>query len=252
MATGIHQEFAQRVSFQAAELQPDRQEWIRVERPYVSLQSINQVCLSADIVVLAVKPQQLQSVVDQLSQPFRPNQLIVSMLAGVSIQTCVKAFDHSLVVRIMPNTPARLRCGVTGVFFSSDIQASMRDQCMSMLSSFGSVVHVANEDDLNVITAISGSGPAFFYRMVQSVVDFGMQHGLSQDQAFNAAVETMMGASQMLKNGQYPDELIAEVRSPNGTTQRGLSIMDDTHFDANMNQVLEGTYQRAIELSQRN
>lgn len=246
IAQAMYQNASSTLEIIAYEKHPDRIEWLRHHRPYISMVSADE--LDADTVFLGVKPQHLASVAPSRREPFASSQCIVSMLAGVSIQTCRRALNHPCVIRMMPNMPAVMSESATAVYIPDGIDSDQNRQVMNYLRYFGSVFNVSQESDLDTMTAISGSGPAFFYRMAQAFVSFGVSHGLPETMAKQAVVQTMLGSSKML--AQYPaDALIEAVKSPNGTTQNGLNAMDEYGFDDIIHHVLSATYVRAIELN---
>jgi len=237
------------ITIMATEENPERQIWIKQHREKLRLTSIDEVIKQSDLVFLAIKPQKLSDLSNKLSLPFKQNQLVVSMLAGVSIDTCCKKLNHNHVVRIMPNTPAILAKGVTGACFLNHISDNQKAFCVEILSTFGNVIELQDESHLDIMTAISGSGPAFFYRMVNAFVDFSVKKGLPKSLAEKAVVSTMIGAGYMLSEFGDPKKQIEQVSSPNGTTLAGLKKMDDHHFDDIIKNVLNSTLDRAKELS---
>jgi pyrroline-5-carboxylate reductase len=216
---------------------------------YIKVVSLADLIQTCDTIFLAFKPQQLADFSKELPQGFTKDHVIVSMLAGVSIQTCIDGLGHANIVRIMPNTPAVLQKGVTAVVSADAVSESQRQWCLSVFESFGQVISLNSEQEIDVMTALSGSGPAFFYRMVQAMVAFGEDKGLTQDQALQAVTHTMLGAGEMLTQQQQPQQLIDQVTSPNGTTHAGLMCMNDLDFNGTIGKVLDSAYQRAISLS---
>jgi pyrroline-5-carboxylate reductase len=204
---------------------------------------------SAKYIFLGIKPQMLDVVSNELKAFITPNHIIISMLAGVTIQSLENAFGTDQVCRIMPNTPAMLKSGVTGVFFGSSIGRYYKDYILNLCQTFGENIVVDNEDDMHVITAISGSGPAFFYRVISMFTTFAQRKGLNKAQALKAATNTMLGSAKMLNEFPDPETLIKNVTSPNGTTFAGLNQMDKHLLDEKFEDVLNAAFNRSIELS---
>ena len=212
-------------------------------------------CSSEDVfkvakyVFLAIKPQMLNVVSNELKSFITPSHVVISMLAGVTIQSLENAFGTDHVCRIMPNTPAMLKRGVTGIFFGSSINNNYRDDVLKLCQTFGENIVVENEDDMHVITAVSGSGPAFFYRVISIFTTFAQHKGLNKEQALKAATNTMLGSAKMLNKFPDPETLIKNVTSPNGTTFAGLCQMDQNLLDEKFEDVLNAAYNRSVELS---
>ncbi|MEC8677999.1 MAG: pyrroline-5-carboxylate reductase [Candidatus Margulisiibacteriota bacterium] len=204
---------------------------------------------SAKYIFLATKPQMLDVVSSELKAFINSNHIIISMLAGVTIKSLENAFGTDQVCRIMPNTPAMLKSGVTGVFFGSSIDSHDKDDIINLCQTFGENIVLDDEDDMHVITAISGSGPAFFYRVISMFTIFAQSKGLNKTQALKAATNTMLGSAKMLNEFPDPETLIKNVTSPNGTTFAGLNQMDKHLLDEKFEDVLNAAFNRSIELS---
>lgn len=231
------------------ESNPDRQDWIRSNMPFVQLTNYQDLFSSCVLVFLAIKPQQIASLSDDISSLLMTDHVLISMLAGVSCASCDTYFSPASVVRIMPNTPATLGLGVTGIYFPASITDESRLAVQGVCQAFGLCIELKNEDDMNLITALSGSGPAFFYRMVHACIQFGVARGLDESLVRDAVIQTMLGASHMLKNDPYPEKQIERVTSPNGTTYAGLEVMNQQNFDTLISDVLSSAVDRAVELS---
>ena len=248
IAHAIHGAFDE-YSILAVESNPERQDWMRSECSYVSIVSFSDLFEQCQVIFLAVKPQQLS----ELSQHIRPylqlNHCLVSMVAGVSYASLTELLQPAQIVRIMPNTPAKLAKGVTGIYHDASVSEHVKALVIACCQSFGQVLMLDCDHDMDIITAISGSGPAFFYRMVDAFIRFGVVSGLDDRVAKDAAIHTMIGAGYMLLNDPNPKDQIQRVASPNGTTQAGLEMMDHQEFDTLMEKVLHRSYDRAVELS---
>ncbi len=248
IVSAIHNHFSD-VNVCAVESSEDRQGWIQDHLPFVGLVQFPDLFNSCDLIFVAVKPQQFESLVNDIQSLITPRHVIISMLAGVTTMAIQKKLATDQVIRIMPNTPATLSNGVTGIYFSNECSHALQVSVTDLCDTFGKTIQLQNEADINLITAISGSGPAFFYRMVQAFVQFGVSHQLSEALVKEAAIYTMKGASEMLIDDPNPAAQISRVRSPNGTTHAGLEVMDQEDFDKIIYNVLHGAYLRAEELS---
>ena len=201
------------------------------------------------VIFLAIKPQAVHDLANSTQELIQNHHCIISMLAGVSQRTLHGLFKPAKIVRIMPNTPAKLMKGVTGILFDSNSSTHEKEWVTRLCQSFGQVIALGSDDEMNVITAISGSGPAFFYRMVESMIRFGESFGLKPAVATQAAIHTIVGAGSMLLDDPHPADQVKRVASSKGTTQAGLDMMDLQNFDTIMLTVLNRTYERAVELS---
>lgn len=237
------------VSIFAAESNDDRKQWIGLNRPEIVIVTIDELLAKCQFVFLAIKPQQFSELSNQIKDKIVSNQVIISMMAGISIQRIANLLDHKEIVRIMPNTPASLNQGVTGIFFSESVY-NQKDIIQKICSSFGLVVVLDREDDIHSITALSGSGPAFFYRMVDAFIEFAKDQNLSDAVAYELVVQTLVGSGAMLQQHSDPKVLIDQVTSPNGTTFAGLQAMNSGQFNKLVYNVLERAKDRSIELSE--
>lgn len=176
---------------------------------------------------IGVKPFQADGVLAEISSSVGPKHTVLSMMAGLSCKYLKKRLGVGpKLVRLMPNTPALLGGGMTGVYFPSGTPAKTQKKVKQILSTLGEVMVVRREADLDTVTGLSGSGPAFVYAMAEGLIQGGIDCGLSAKQARVLAIETLQGATQMLKKtGLAPEKLIKQVVSKGGTTEAGLKIM---------------------------
>jgi pyrroline-5-carboxylate reductase len=204
----------------------------------------------ADIVVLAVKPQALRGVLSAL--PIEPGQLLISIAAGVPLRALEAwAPAGTPIVRCMPNTPALLGAGITGLYGNAHVSAAQRRQADALLSAAGATVWVADEALLDAVTAVSGSGPAYFFYLMEAMIDAGEALGLDRATASALTLQTALGAARMAcEGGDPPATLRANVTSPGGTTARALSILDAAEVDAAVRRAVMGAAERARELAE--
>jgi pyrroline-5-carboxylate reductase len=191
------------------------------------------VVADAECVVLAVKPQILPDVCKPLRdavQQARP--LIISIAAGVRSNDIDAWLGGGLsVVRVMPNQPALLRLGISGMYANDRTSEKQRRAANNIVSTTGPVVMVSTEDDIDTVTAVSGTGPAYFYLLVDMLVSVAEQMGLDHDAALTLVLETARGAGEMAEqSGETMETLIARVRSPGGTTAAAFDYIDSTNF----------------------
>jgi pyrroline-5-carboxylate reductase len=212
----------------------------------------NDVVGSAEIVVLAVKPQVLASVCRQLANTIQATQaLIISVAAGIRSTDIDDWLGGGLaVVRIMPNQPALLRQGVSGIFANKKTTQRQLTAARNIMSAVGTVVQVPTEADIDVVTAISGSGPAYFYLLIDMLAKTGQDLGLDENVARQLAVQTAKGAAALAAESDATmDVLIARVRSPGGTTAAALDSLESQGVRDIFSIALSAARNRAQELA---
>ena len=204
----------------------------------------------ADIVVLAVKPQVLGSVLKPLQGLFE-QKLIISIVAGAEIQTISELTGNDRVVRVMPNTPALVQTGAHGIFAKEEVGAKDRELATQVLAATGLTLWVATEAQIDAVTAVSGSGPAYFFYMMESMIRAGQNMGLDEKVATALTLQTALGAAQMaITSASSPAELRKNVTSPNGTTQAALEVFDRAQISQNIQTALAAAQKRSQELAQ--
>jgi pyrroline-5-carboxylate reductase len=203
----------------------------------------------ADVVVLAVKPQVMGAVLKAL--PLTPGQLVISIAAGVPVASLERwSAPHQPIVRCMPNTPALLRAGITALFANPAVDAARRALAERILGAAGRTLWVDEERLLDAVTAVSGSGPAYFFYLMEAMIAAGEALGLPRATAAELTLETAYGAALMARQpGADPAQLRRNVTSPGGTTERALRILDDAGVREIVGAALRGADQRAAELA---
>lgn len=206
----------------------------------------------ADVVVLAVKPHLVEPVCRLLAGAVRQDApLVVSIAAGVTIGSIRDYLGgHRRIVRVMPNTPALVRRGVAGLFASADIGQGDRDTVTGIIESVGRALWVASEDALHDVTAISGSGPAYFFRFLECLEAEAVALGFDTDSAAMLVRETAAGAARMALAADVPlAELRRRVTSPGGTTAAALAVLEDGDLAALIHRAITAARERSVELA---
>lgn len=203
------------------------------------------LCANADIVFLAVKPQDFRNITLNVKK----NTLICSVMAGVSIATLRRNFGVKKIVRMMPNMAASVGAGFTAWTSAGLIARNEKNVIKTVLSHMGQHLFMNREDDINKATAMSGSGPAYFFAMVSACVKAGRKLGLNPEVALKMAVQTMKGASALVSEKSNIDELIQRVASKGGTTEAGLTVFKKAKIDKIWKNAVRAGYKRAKELS---
>lgn len=205
---------------------------------------------NADVVVLAVKPQVLASVLRPL-KGLLSDKLVISIIAGAEIQTISNLIDSNRIVRVMPNTPALVQTGAHGIYANDVVSASDRELTSQILAATGLTIWVNSEAQIDAVTAVSGSGPAYFFYLMESMIRAGKNLGLDEKVATALTLQTALGAAQMaITSSNTPSELRKNVTSPNGTTQAALEVFDRAQISQNIQSALAAAQKRSQELAQ--
>ena len=219
----------------------------------ISVSADNREAVSgADLWLLAVKPQQLRVVSTELAPvAAAADPLLVSIAAGVTEPAIRSWLGYpAALVRCMPNTPALLQCGATALYANPQVSAEQRQAAERVLAAAGLTLWVDDETLLDAVTAVSGSGPAYFFLLMEAMEQAGEKLGLSAEQARQLTLQTALGAARMaLEAGEPPAELRRRVTSPGGTTERAVTIFQAGGFAALCEQALNGAAERCRELS---
>lgn len=205
--------------------------------------------LAVDVIVLAVKPQQLHSVAQALA-PFLQSQLVVSVAAGIRTADLSRWLNgYATIIRTMPNTPAQIQSGITGAYALPAVSTAQRDIADALLQAAGEVVWLADESQLDAVTAISGSGPAYVFLMIEALTAAGVSLGLTEEQSLQLSLATFKGASLLAAGSKTPVATLREqVTSKGGTTEQGLLSMRQHDIHGMMRHAAEQAARRAKEL----
>jgi pyrroline-5-carboxylate reductase len=228
----------------------EKREAIKKEAIAVVNGSIDKDLAQYDIMILAVKPQDFKSIVDDLSKVLKKNQVIISIMAGIKISTIKEFLKHDLIVRAMPNTPAQLGFGITAFTASKEISMEHISIVDTLLETTGKSILMKDEALLDAVTALSGSGPAYFFYFVKHMIDAGKEMGMEEHVASMLVKQTMLGSFQILNNSKLSiDEMIQSVASKGGTTEAALNKFESADLGKNIVKALKAAENRARELS---
>ena len=204
----------------------------------------------ADIVLLAVKPQYLANILKALKGQLE-GKLVISIVAGAEISTIAHVLETERVVRVMPNTPALVQTGAHGLFANEAVTVQDRELASQVMASTGLTIWVNSEAQIDAVTAVSGSGPAYFFYMMESMIRAGKNLGLDEKVATALTLQTALGAAQMaITSSNTPAELRKNVTSPNGTTHAAIEVFDHAHISQNIQAALAAAQKRSQELAQ--
>jgi len=213
----------------------------------------SRVLKKAGLILLAVKPQQIRELLTGTGSLFSPKALVVSIAAGVSTSQIEEKLSQGCpVVRVMPNTPALLGAGMAAVAPGSRAGESHVKLALSLFGAVGKAIRVT-EEQMDIVTAVSGSGPAYIFHMIEAMNEAAVKGGLEASKAEQLVAQTVFGAARMvLETPKSPAELRAQVTSPGGTTQAALNKMAERGFREIIHAAIEAAAKRSVELREGN
>lgn len=207
---------------------------------------------NADVILLAVKPQVMHGVVSDIAESIKgTNKLIISIAAGVKLDSIISWLgEQAAVVRVMPNTPALIQAGAAAIIASEHTTDVQKNIAEAMMRSVGTAIWLDSEEQMDAVTALSGSGPAYFFYFMEAMEKAAIEMGLNEQQARLLTIETAVGASKMaLMSSSDPSELRRQVTSPGGTTEQALNTFMQNNMEAIVEKAMQAAQQRSIELS---
>jgi pyrroline-5-carboxylate reductase len=206
---------------------------------------------AADIVVLCVKPQRLNSLLNELSGQIRADQLLVSIITGAATRTFAERLDHPAVVRVMPNTPAQIGYGMTVWTTTPAVSALQREQMRVFLGALGKELWFEEEKFIDMATAVSGTGPAYLFMFLESLIDAAVHLGFSRNDARELVTQTALGSVLLMRESpKHPAELRNMVTSPAGTTAEAIYEMDKGSLRTVLSKAVYAAYKKATVLGE--
>lgn len=239
-------------AIRAADVSPASLERLARVAPVATVSDNAAAADGADVIILAVKPQVMAEVCASIAPVVaQGGALILTIAAGVPIASYQRWLGtRAPVVRCMPNTPSLLGCGASGLFASPEVSPQQRERAQAIMDAVGTSVWVGREEQLHAVTAVSGSGPAYFFLFMESMVDAGEQLGLDRDTAATLVRQTCLGAARMaLESGVPLEELRRRVTSPKGTTERAIASFESQGLREVIHGALVACSTRSEELS---
>ena len=228
----------------------ERSEALKIEKAGVVVDTIGPRVSEADLIILSVKPQDFHSVYDELSRVIRPTQVVLSIMAGIPMAQIQARLNHKLVVRAMPNTPAMLGMGITGFTAAKEVDLASLRRVENLINATGRSIFLEDEAMLDAVTALSGSGPAYFYYVVKAMVEAGRQMGFDDAVSGLLVKQTMLGAYHLINSADKSlDELIKAVASKGGTTEAALREFEAGSLSETLVAGIKAAQVRATELS---
>jgi len=209
----------------------------------------NQKVLKSDILIFAVKPQSFPELAKEIAKKIPKKTIVISIMAGIGIGTMKQHLGHQRIIRSMPNTPAMVGEGVTGWFADKSISASEKKKIQKLFESTGLAIEVKREDQLNDFTALSGSGPGFFFYVFEQWLKAIRGLNIPNEQASKILAKTLQGSLKLLEtSGETPEKLRAKVTSKGGTTEAGLKILQKAQLEKLFAKTLKTAYNRSKQL----
>jgi pyrroline-5-carboxylate reductase len=237
---------------EVAETGAERRAWLEQEfgvTTHASTAAMLTGAATAEVIILAVKPQQLADLLRSLPA-LKPEQLVLSIAAGVRANDISRWLGgHQAVVRAMPNTPALVGAGIAGLFALPGVSAPQKEQASRILDAVGHTVWVTQEAQIDVVTAISGSGPAYVFFFIEALEQAGIDLGLPPETARLLTLQTFFGSAALaIKDQSPPAELRARVTSKGGTTERGILALEEGGVAYAIGLAARAAHERAVEM----
>jgi pyrroline-5-carboxylate reductase len=234
----------------ASDASPERLEYISNTYGIRATDSNVELAESASIVIIAVKPQNMDDLLEELSSSSHENHLFISIAAGITSEKLAKKMHpKSGIIRVMPNAPASVLAGIAAIYPGRNILPADLQRAVSIFECVGRAVIIKNEALMDAVTGLSGSGPAYVFMMIESLSDAGVQLGISRKEASILAAQTVYGAAKMLlETGKHPSELKDIVATPGGTTVAGLKSLERGSFRSTIMDAVEAATVRSREL----
>ena len=200
-------------------------------------------------VVLCVKPQRLNGVLEDIGGAVKPQQLVVSIIAGATIETISEALRNPHVVRAMPNTPSQIGAGMTAWTCSENVSDTQRAQVKTLLAALGKELYVETENQIDMATSLSATGPTYIFMMMEAMTDAGVHMGFSRETSKELVQQTMLGATLFaIETDKHPAELRNMVTSPGGTSAAAIYEMEKGSLRTVLSKAIYAAYRRAVEL----
>ncbi len=246
----IQYELVQKNDLLLIEKSTERCDTLKNDKEGVVVSIINADIAQYDLIILSVKPQDFSSFAPELAQFIQAEQIVLSIMAGINIERIQRELNHQKVVRAMPNTPAMLGMGITGFTASDGISFAKLNQIENLINATGRSVYLEDENMLDAVTAVSGSGPAYFYYVVKNMVEAARTMGFDEGMSRLLVKQTMLGAYHLINNAEKSlDELIQAVASKGGTTEAALKTFAEAGVGQGIKDGMYNAEKRAKELS---
>jgi len=228
---------------------PERLEALKQEFGISGYADSAEIVSKADIVILAIKPQGLNHAAQSIKGNIKPDALVISILAGVSLATLIEKLGVKQVIRTMPNTASQIGMGITVWVKTTQVSEEKKQMASEIIQTLGEEVFVEDEGYLDMATALSGTGPAYVFLFMESMIDAGVHMGFPRRIAEKLVVQTIRGSTEFfLQNHEHPARLRNDVTSPGGTSAEALYYLEKAGFRTAISRAIWAAYERSIEL----
>jgi len=236
----------------ASDIRAARLDYLRTEFAVKTEEHNKAVAARADILILAVKPQNMSEALESIKDAVRKDTLLISIAAGIKVAKITAVLGDVPIVRVMPNTPALIGEGASALFANEKAKPRLAE-ALKVFKAVGRAVVVENEDLMDAVTAVSGSGPAYYLLLTEQIIKAAVELGLPEDVAGDLVLQTARGAALLAaeadKRGETPAELRKKVTSPGGTTEAAMKVLAEGRFDEIMVEAVKRACQRSREMS---
>jgi len=249
IAAVLERRLAQPSDITACDVVAQRREHLTRTYGIAAAEKAADAVTGSDLIILAVKPQEFPAVARDLRGLLAAGQTVVSIMAGVSLAALHDGLRHEAIVRAMPNTPAQVGEGMTVWTATETVGSSARENAHSVLGAMGQELYVTEEKYVDMATAVSGSGPAFVFLVMEAMIDAAVHIGLRREMATEMVLQTVLGSARFAQaSGRHPADLRNQVTSPGGTTAEGLLALEEAGVRAAFAQAIIAAYERARQL----
>ena len=235
-----------------SDIQSDRLEKLCAEYKISSLEGNTELARKADILVLSIKPQNMQIVLEEIAGSLKKTTLVISIAAGVTTTRIENVLGDVPIIRVMPNTPALIGQGAAALYATDKAKPNLK-KALKIFSAIGKAFVVSDENMIDAVTALSGSGPAYFFLLMEEMIKAGIELGLSEDLAKDLVLQTAKGAALLAEKNSRQNEdvdtLRKKVTSPGGTTEAALKVFENNNFGETVLMALQAAAQKSKQLS---
>ena len=235
-----------------SDIQSNRLDELCAEYKSNSIEGNKELARQVDVLVLSVKPQNMQVVLEDIAGSIKDTTLVISIAAGITTTHIQAVLGDVPIIRVMPNTPALIGQGAAALYATNKAKVGLK-KAMEIFSAVGKAFVLSDESLIDVVTAVSGSGPAYFFLLAEEMIKAGVELGLSEDLARDLVLQTAKGAAllaqQRSSEGESVSTLRQKVTSPGGTTEAALKVFENDQFSATVLMALQSAAERSRQLS---
>lgn len=250
IAKALMREGLKKESILFSETKKERAKQIEKTLGLKCIKNLAELVKKTDYIILAIKPQDAKTVVHEIAPSLNDQKVIISIMAGITTSNILSLAGKPLkIIRIMPNICVKVSEGIMGITSNRTVTKEEKEKVQTLLSPLGNVIEVG-EDLMDAVTALGGSGPAFFLLFLEAMIDAGVKIGLARDKAKAISLQVVKGTLKMLEEEKiHPTVMRDMITSPGGTTIAGIAVLEDRAFKGNVIEAIEKACKRAKELS---